>query len=99
MGVDQDAAQTLDAEKLDESHPAHVGFEVIDLHRTIHSANGVLFFTQVERETFRAFHPLIPIVQRLAIDGANPRESKFAEMARERSANESAGAGDYDLVV
>ncbi len=35
VGVDEDAAQALDAEVLDEAHAAHVGRQVVDLHRAL----------------------------------------------------------------
>ena len=41
MGVDEDAAQALDAEVLDEAHAAHVGGEVVDLLGALDRLDGV----------------------------------------------------------
>ena len=48
VGVDQNAAQTLDAESFNEPHPAHVGRQVIDLRRALDRLSAVIFLRQVE---------------------------------------------------
>ena len=81
MRVHQDAAQALHAEVLDESHAAHVGREVIDLHGAFHGLDGVGLLAEVHRQAFHARYALVPFRQRLAVDGADAREAQVVKIA------------------
>ncbi len=84
---------------LDEAHAAHVGGEIVHLHRAFRGADGVLLLAEVHGETLDARHSLVPLAQRLAVDGANPLESKVVEMARQCSRYEAARAGNEDKII
>ena len=97
--VDEDAAQALHAEVLDEPHAAHVGGEVVDLDGTLGRADGVGLVAQVHREALDTRHALVPLGQGLSIDGPDPGVAKVVEVARERAGDEPARPGDDDQVV
>ena len=75
MGVDQDAAQAFDPEALDETHAAHIGGQVVDFHRAFDRPDAVVFLAQVHAQTFDARHALVPVGQRLLVDGADAGEA------------------------
>ncbi len=93
MGVDQDRAEALHAEAFDEAHAAHVGRQVVDLGGPFADAVAIGLLAHVEAEVLHAVVDLVPIGQRLLIDGANPREPLFLEIAHQRAGDESAGPG------
>ena len=97
--VDEDAAQALDPEPLDEAHAAHVGREVVDLDRALARPPAVLLVAQVQAQALHAGHALVPLGQRLLVDGPNPREALVVEIARQRPGDESAGPADDDQIV
>ena len=99
MRVDQDAPQALDAEPLDETHAAHVRGQVIDLDGALAGPLAVVLFLEVHAQALDARHPLVPFGQRLFVDRADPRESLVVEVSRQGPGDESAGAGDDDLVI
>ena len=99
MGVDEDAAQALDAELLDEAHAAHVGGQVIDLDRPFAHPVAVFLVAHVQAQPLHARHPLVPVGQRFLVDGPDAGETLVVEIARQRTADESAGPGDDDQVV
>ena len=82
MRVDQDVAQALDAEPLDEAHAAHVGREVVHLRRAVDGAPAVGFEAQVEADALDAGDALVPLRQRLLVDRADPPASALVEVAR-----------------
>ena len=100
MGVDQDAAQALDAEALDEAHAAHVGGQVVDLDARLRTARTQLSFS------LRSMHRLSTPGTRwyhsgsgfLSI-GADAGEALVVEIAGQRAGDEAAGAGDDDQVI
>ncbi len=75
VGVDQNAAQALDAEALDEAHAAHVGRQVVDLGRALHGPDGVFPLAQIHAKAFDAGDPLVPFRQRLLVDGPDAGEA------------------------
>jgi len=78
----------------DKAHPAHVRREVIDFDRAFDGANRVAVLAQVHAKALHARHTLVPLAQWLTVDGADPPESQVVEAAGQRSANETASAGD-----
>jgi hypothetical protein len=97
--INQDAAQALHPEALDKTHPAHIGCQVIDLHRTFDSANSILFFTQVQAKALNAWHALVPARQGLFIDGADFSEALKVEITGERASDETACAANYNQII
>ncbi len=68
VGVDQNAAQALDAEAFDEAHAAHVGREIVDFGGPFADAMAIGFVADVEAEILNAVEDLVPIGQRLFVD-------------------------------
>ena len=99
MRVDQNAAQTLDPETLNETHAAHVCCEIVDLDRAFDGADGVLLLAQIHGKAFHARDTLVPLGQRLAVDGPDARVAEIVEIASQRTGDEPAGAGDDDQVI
>ena len=99
MGVDQDRAQALDAEVLDEAHAAHVCCEVVDLGRALDGLDGVGLHAEVSTDGLDAGDAQVPVGQRLAVDGTDVGVALLREVAAQRAGDETAGAGDDDEVV
>ena len=97
--VDEDAAQALHAEVLDEAHAAHVRGEVVDLGRALDGVDGVLLVAEVHGDRLDARHAQVPVGQGLAVDGPDVRVALLREVARQRPGDEAAGPGDHDEVV
>ena len=97
--VDEDAAQALHAEVLDEAHAAHVRGEVVDLHRALDGVDGVLLVAEVHGDRLDARHAQVPVGQGLAVDGPDVRVALLREVARQRPGDEAARPGDDDEVV
>ncbi len=53
----------------------------------------------VETQVLHAVVDLVPIGQRLLIDGANPREPLLREIACQRAADKSAGPRDDNQII
>ncbi len=60
MRIDQDAAQTLHPVFLDETHPAHISRQVVNLDRAFRRSAAVVALTQVQRERLNTWNPLVP---------------------------------------
>ena len=99
MGVDQNAAQTFDAELLDEAHAAHVGGQVVDLDGVLADAAAVLLLAQVQAEAFDAVDLLIPPGQRFFVHGADFREALVVEVTHQGASDETTRPGDHNQVV
>ena len=93
MGIDQYAAQTFHAETLDESHPAHVGGQVVDLDGAFAGPPTGRRLAQIEAERLDTGHHLVPVRKRFLVDGPDSRETLFLEIADQGSSNESSRAG------
>ena len=99
MSIDQDASQAFDTEMLDESHPAHVSGQVVNLHGPLDSPDGVLLFAQIHREAFHTRHALIPLRQGFAVDGADPPVPQFVEVTGKGARDEASCTSDDDEIV
>lgn len=71
MGVDQNGEHAESFVMLDETHSAHVSGEVVDFVRAPGSDFAAFFKVEVENQVLDVIETLIPIFQRLAIDGAD----------------------------
>src|ERR1022692_2275290 len=99
VGVDQNAAQALDAKVFDESHAAHVGGQIIDLCGAFDGLDGMVFLAQVQRKALHAGHPLVPFRQGLAVDGPDAAVAQIVKIPGERAGDEAARARDDDQIV
>ncbi len=70
--------------RLDEAHAAHVGRQVVDLHRAFHRPPAVFVFAQIQAQALDARHALVPLGQRLLVHRADAGETLLVEIARER---------------
>jgi len=97
--VDEDAAQALDPEALDEAHPAHVCGKVVDFASAFDCTDTVVILAQVHRQALHAGRTLVPLGQWLLIDRANAREALIVEVARQCASDEAARASDDDEII
>ena len=87
------------AEALDEAHAAHVGRQVVDLRGPFADAPAIGLLAHVEAQALHAVGALVPVGQRLLVDGADPGETLLREIADQRAGDEAAGPGDQDQVI
>src|SRR3989442_4605399 len=99
VGVDEDAAETLYAEPLDEAHSAHPGGQAIDLHRAVTHALASLLIATIEVKILDPRNAQVPVVKWLLVHRANAREASFMKVLGQVPADEAAAAGDGDEVV
>ncbi len=97
--VDQHREHAARLVGLDEAHAAHVGREVEDRGRAVRSGLAVLQQAEIEHDVLDALVGLVPVVDRLDVDGPDPLEPADAQLGDEVPADEAAGAGDQDEPV
>ena len=85
--------------RLDEPHPAHVAGEVVDVRDAADGLPARLERAEVGDAVVDPGKHLVPLVERLDVDGAKVREALLLQVADEPTADESAGAGDEDRIV
>ena len=99
MGVDEDAAQALHPEPLDETHATHVGGQVVDFRRSFDSPDAVVLLAQVHAQTGDARHPLVPVGKWFLVNRPNAGEPFVMEIAGQRPADEPTGSGNHEQVI
>src|SRR4051812_46359285 len=83
---------------LDETHPAHVGGEIIDEFRVLERIVAGLFFLQIELQFFDFREALEPFIERLHVHGADIGAAILEQVGDEVASDESAAAA-YDYFV
>ena len=84
---------------LDEAHAAHVSGEVVDHARTLSSGAAGLEQGEVGDLVLDAGGLLVPLVERLHVDGADLGVAALLQDADEMAADEAAGASnDYEII-
>ena len=94
--VDQHGEHAQGLVVLDEAHAAHVGGEVVDRARALDGVHGRRRCrSQVGDEVLDAVGALVPLVERLDVDGADLGMAALLQGADEMAADEAAAAGDH----
>src|SRR5271165_2166085 len=99
MGVNQHREHTKSFVLLDESHAAHVGGEIVDITGALGRCFAVLLFIQIQREILNVSVSLVPMRQRLDIDGANTFVALRPQGSNKSATDKATGAGDKDEIV
>ena len=95
MGVDEHGEHAQGLVILDEAHATHVGGEIVDFVGASRGSLAVFLEVQIEREIFDIFEALVPLMERLDVDGANGLVATGAKRRYEMAANEPAGSRDH----
>ena len=99
MGIDQHAQHAQGLVVLDEPHAAHVGGEVVDAHRALHGGDAVGAVPKIEPEALDVVEPLVPLLERLDVDGPQAAMALPPQVGQEVPADEAAGPAHHDTVV
>src|SRR5437016_894171 len=96
MGVDQHAQHAKRFVVFDETHPAHVGGEIVNKIDIRHRALATFLLAKIELQIFRFRKHLKPFRERFHID--RPDGFTLAkEIGHEMAADETASAANYDF--
>src|SRR5438874_12421417 len=95
MRVDEDRQHAPSLVGLDEPHPAHIRGQVIDGAGALDCPLTSLRFAEVHYQVFGFGEHLMPLFERLDVDGPNP-SPLFKEFAHEVSTDEATPARDDD---
>src|SRR5262249_6000947 len=99
VGADQHRQHALGLVGLDEAHAAHVGGEVVDGARP---PGGPPAVVQPAKIAHLVLHPgdrLVPLLERLHVDGADPAVAALLQGAHQMSADKTSGAGHQHKIV
>ena len=96
MGVDQHAQRAKRLVVFDETHPAHVGREVVNKIDIGDGAFATFLFPKIELQIFRFRKHLKPLLKRFHVDHAHFR-ALFEQIGDKMTANEAAPAADHHL--
>ena len=94
--ITSEHAQTL--VQLDETHAAHVRGEVINPVAALHCRFAGVLFLEVELHILHVVEPLVPLIERLYVRGADGLHALPSQVGHELAANETAGAANLDFV-
>src|SRR5215469_2869192 len=98
MRVDEHAQHAERFIVLDETHPAHVGREIVNKIDIRHSALAALTVAQIELQTFGLGKHLKPFLERLHINRAN-----FFSLAKkigyQMTTDKASAATNYDFFI
>ena len=84
VGVDEHAEHAEGFVVFDEAHAAHVGGELEDDVGAFGGLEAVVLVLEVEREVFDVLGDLVPLVERLDVDGADDVRRRWrADSARD----------------
>jgi hypothetical protein len=84
---------------LDEAHAAHVGGEVVDRARALGGGAAGLEQGEVAHLVLDARGLLVPLVERLDVDGADLGMAALLQDADQMAADEATGAGDDHEII
>ena len=84
---------------LDEAHAAHVGGEVVDHARTLGGGAADIEKGEVSNLVLDTRGRLIPLVQRLHVDGADIGVATLLQDTNQMAADEATGAGDDHEII
>ena len=84
---------------LDEAHAAHVGGEVVDHPGALGGGPAGLEQGEVAHLVLDAGGLLIPLGERLHVDGADPGVAALLQDANQVTTDEATGTGDDDEII
>src|SRR5208282_3453952 len=100
MRVDQYREHTKGFVFLDESHATHVGSEIVDVTGALGRRLAVLLLIQIQREILNIREALVPMMQRLDVNGANALVALRPQGSHQSAADKSTGTSHkYEIVM
>ena len=99
MRVDQDRQHAFRFVGLDEPHAAHVARQVVDLARLGERLFARRLLAKVQSTVVHIGKLLVPLVEWLDVDGANPPVTPTPQVGDEVAADETTRPPDHDEVV
>ena len=99
MRVDQHRQHAQRAVVLDEAHAAHVGCEVVHDGGVARRCLAGVLSLKIELQVLDLREALVPLVERLDIDGANLPMSLPEQVGNQMAADKSAAAAHDDQIA
>ena len=99
VGADQHRQHALGLVGLDEAHAAHVGGEVVDHPGALGGGPARLEQGEVAHLVLDARGLLVPLGERLHVDGADLGMAALLQDANQVTADEATGSGDDDQII
>ena len=84
---------------LDKAHAAHVGRQVVDHPRVLGGGPAGLEEGQVADLVFHTRRLLVPLVERLHVDGADLGMASLLQDTDQMAADETTGTGDDHEII
>src|SRR5262245_13557900 len=98
MRVDQNAKHAEAFVQLDEAHPAHISRQIINDPGVPHPLLTRIPFLEIKLYIFHSGKMLIPILDRLEIDGTNVFVTLPQQISNQVTADKSPSTSDKDFV-
>ena len=99
VGIDQHREHAQGFVVLDKPHAAHIRREIVDFGGALGGLLAVLFQVQVQNQVVGVVENLIPLRQRLDVDGANSLVALASQFGHHGAADKPARPGDQDQIV
>jgi hypothetical protein len=99
VGVDKYGEHAESLVSLNETHPSHVGSQVVDVLNVPDGDIAVLAQVEIEREILHVGKPLIPFLERLNIDRSNLSIAPLPKVGYETAADEPTSTGNDNEII